>query len=235
MKANKILLVAVSVMALGVAMPVMAQDSGDTSTTSSDTARPDKAGKGKRDFRENRRDRGEDFRDRREDRRDEMEDFWDEQHDGGPRDRMEDRRDRREDVRDRREDYRDRMEDRYDRRHGPDSRDEDYERGGEGMRGPKDNVHGQGKGKGLSDERREAIREKLESLSPEERKAEIAKMRAEHKEKMEKRYEERKKRFDDRWDNASDDERTNICERAAERCADIMGSKMCEEIMGKCQ
>jgi hypothetical protein len=152
------------------------------------------------------KDQQEDIRDRLEDVRDAHEDKWDAQRDGGKADKLEDIHDRREDVRDSRED---RKEDRReDRRDG-----------------------GRGEHRG---EMREKLKNELMGLPPEERKAKMDELRKEMLEKRQERRTERKEEFENKWDDATPDEREAFCSHAKEKCQEHGGGMICETLQEKC-
>jgi predicted nuclease with TOPRIM domain len=77
------------------------------------------------------------------------------------------------------------------------------------------------------------VRAELESLPPEERKARMKEIREEMKAGQAERQGEFQKRFEERWDTASEAERAAFCDKAAGRCDDG-GKKACETVRSRC-
>ena len=69
------------------------------------------------------------------------------------------------------------------------------------------------------EERRDAIKQELMSLPPDQRQARMEELRAQYRKKHAASQEERMKHFQERWDNATDEERARFCKNAAEKCA----------------
>lgn len=183
------------------------------------------------DLREDRRDDREDVRDGREDMRDRREDRRDEMHHGGPRDRMEDMRDHHEDMRDHREDGRDNRED------GRDSREDRREKMRERFNSlppeQQEKIHERMK---EHKAQRDEMRQKLMDLPPEERKAKMEEMRGQFEKGREVGRGERTEKFQERWKNATPEQKEKFCGNVSHKCAEGGGTgygcKVAQEACG---
>lgn len=80
--------------------------------------------------------------------------------------------------------------------------------------------------------RREATRKELMALSPEQREARMEQM---HKDMKEKHKAERAARFEKRWNDATADDRTAFCAKAAENCKGAEDDpRLCAAAKTKC-
>lgn len=77
---------------------------------------------------------------------------------------------------------------------------------------------------------REEKRQELMQLSPEERQKKISSL----KEEQQERRQERKKHFDERWNNASQEQRDRFCSNASSRCSGG-AERACAVVKEKCQ
>ncbi len=81
--------------------------------------------------------------------------------------------------------------------------------------------------------RRDEIEKELSGLSPEDRAARIKELRAEWSQKHEMGREERSKNFDERWDNASPDDRLEFCASIRKKCY-TEGGVVCQTAKLRC-
>ncbi len=81
---------------------------------------------------------------------------------------------------------------------------------------------------------REQIRQELQALDPSERPARMEEIRQEMEQRKQERRQRYKKHFEERWENATTEERASFCEAAKSRCGDG-GARACSMVSDKCE
>lgn len=88
------------------------------------------------------------------------------------------------------------------------------------------------------EKRREALRQELQSLSPQERAAKLRQMRADFRAHIEQGKAARRANLDAQWDKATPEERKTFCAHVSDRCAILVPGKTddaCKLAKEKCQ
>jgi len=73
-------------------------------------------------------------------------------------------------------------------------------------------------------------REKIKHLPPEQRKAEILRM----KEQFRQQQKQKKGKFKERWNNASPEQKQRFCIKVTQKCADKPNSTICKQVASQC-
>lgn len=96
---------------------------------------------------------------------------------------------------------------------------------------PNNGQRGQRPGRQLDSDRlqqrREEIRKELQSLPPEQRAKRMQELRKQFRQKREEMVRQRTRKFQERWQNATPEEKRKFCANVRQRCADG-GSKACQ-------
>ncbi len=86
-----------------------------------------------------------------------------------------------------------------------------------------------GPGDGSFRQRKEALKQQLMQLPPDQRRQRIQEL----KEQFKQRFSERKQKFDEKWNNASPEQKSKFCGKISERCtgdqADSPGCQLAQE------
>lgn len=94
---------------------------------------------------------------------------------------------------------------------------------------------GQGPGRGGPfAQRRQELKDQLMQLPPDQRRAKVEEMKQQMSADKAQKLQQRKDEFQNKWDNASPEQRTKFCDNVKQKCAEGGKKFACEIAQNKC-